>query len=243
MKHKIIGLCTLFLGTFALSNCASVSPMDKVNMQIGTQIKRDAMANSYQYLIYLPKNYDANSNEKYPVLIFLHGSGERGSDIERVAIHGPPRLIKEGKDLPFIVISPQLPSEKMWETSYLDATLDNALKGLKADKSRIYLTGLSLGGMGTWGWAAAHPEKFAAIAPVCGMSNPMDATKFLKLPVWAFHGAKDDVVPPKGSSFMVDMINDLGGNAKITLYPEANHDSWTATYNNPALYEWFLAQK
>ncbi len=238
MKIFSMALCALAFGA-----CASMGDMKTTMPQNGNQIKREAMVNSYQYLIYLHENYDAKSAEKYPVLIFLHGSGERGTDIEKVKIHGPPRLIKEGKDFPFIVISPQLPEGKMWEVSYLDATLDNAIKGLKADKSRIYLTGLSLGGMGTWGWAGAHPDKFAAIAPVCGMSNPMDATKFLNLPIWAFHGAKDDVVPPKGSSFMVNMVNDLGGNAKITLYPEANHDSWTETYNNPELYEWLLAQK
>lgn len=236
---KIKKLFFIF-SAFTLSNCAGLSGMEQYKSNIGNQVKKEAKSNSYQYLIYLPENYDSKSAEKYPVLIFLHGSGERGTDIEKVKIHGPPRLIKEGKDFPFIVISPQLPEGKMWEVSYLDATLDDALRGLKADKGRIYLTGLSLGGMGTWGWAGAHPQKFAAIAPVCGMSNPMDANKFLKLPVWAFHGAMDDVVPPKGSIFMVNMINDLGGNAKITLYPEANHDSWTQTYYNPELYEWFL---
>lgn len=233
----------IILSALALCNCAGLSGMHTFTQQIGVQTQKAAQSNSYQYLIYLPKDYSAKSSEKYPVLIFLHGSGERGSEIEKVKIHGPPRLIKEGKDFPFIVISPQLPESKMWEADKLDATLDYAIKGLNADKGRIYLTGLSLGGMGTWGWASAHPKKFAAIAPVCGMSNPMDATKFLNLPIWAFHGAKDDIVPPKGSSFMVNMINDLGGNAKITIYPDANHDSWTETYNNEEFYKWLLQQK
>lgn len=198
--------------------------------------------NGYQYLRYLPKDYSSQSAQKYPVLIFLHGSGERGADISKVAIHGPPRLANEGKDFPFIIISPQLPEGALWESAKLEATLVNALSGLNVDKSRIYLTGLSLGGMGTFSWAAARPKLFAAIAPVCGMANPTDANILKAMPIWAFHGAKDDVVPYQGSAFIIESIKELGGaKAKITIYPEANHDSWTLTYNSPELYSWLLS--
>lgn len=223
-----------------IASCASVPQPERRDS--GKQIAVYMQNNGYQYLRYLPRGYRAENAEQYPVLVFLHGSGERGDDIAKVAIHGPPRLIREGHDFPFIIISPQLPEGALWENGKLDETLKHALAGLKADKSKIYLTGLSLGGMGTFAWASAHPQLFAAIAPVCGMANPMDANILKEVPIWAFHGAKDDVVPPQGSSFIINSIKDLGGSkAKITIYPDANHDSWTATYDNKELYSWMLS--
>lgn len=107
----------------------------------------------------------------------------------------------------------------------------------------MYLTGLSVGGYGTWLLAAAHPEKFAAIAPICGGGNPADARKLAKLPTWVFHGAKDPTVPLKRSEEMVEALKAAGAYPKFTVYPEAGHDSWTATYDNPEFYQWLLAQK
>jgi len=111
------------------------------------------------------------------------------------------------------------------------------------DRRRVYLTGLSMGGFGTWSLAAANPKRFAAIAPICGGGNTADAKKLATLPMWVFHGAKDPTVPVQRSREMVEAIKVAGGNIKYTEYPEAGHDSWTETYDNPALYEWFLAQK
>jgi predicted peptidase len=117
------------------------------------------------------------------------------------------------------------------------------LRKYRIDKDRVYLTGLSMGGYGTWALAAAHPEKFAAIAPICGGGNPAEAAKLARLPIWVFHGAKDPTVPIERSKEMVEAIKAAGGDAKFTIYPEAGHDSWTETYNNPELYQWLLAQK
>jgi predicted peptidase len=111
------------------------------------------------------------------------------------------------------------------------------------DPDRVYLTGLSMGGYGTWSLAAAHPERFAAIVPICGGGNPADAAKLASLPVWVFHGAKDPTVPLERSKEMVEAIKSAGGNPRFTIYPEAGHDSWTETYNNPELYQWLLEQK
>lgn len=228
----------------ALLSGANASENNMSKPMAGSQIAINTNGDSYPYLIYLPKDYDAKSGKKWPVLFFLHGSGERGTDINKVKIHGPPRLINEGQDFPFIVISPQLPEKLLWDVGRLDATMKHAFKGLKTDKSRIYLTGLSLGGMGTWAWAGTHTKLFAAIIPVCGMVNPVEASKFVNTPVWGFHGAKDDVVPFQGTSFILSDIKIAGNqNAKITLYPEANHDSWTQTYANPEIYEWLLKFK
>jgi predicted peptidase len=111
------------------------------------------------------------------------------------------------------------------------------------DEERVYVTGLSMGGFGTWSLAQAHPERFAAIAPICGGGNPELAGNLRHVPVWAFHGAKDNVVPLSASQEMVDALKAIGADVKFTIYPEAYHDAWTETYENPQLYEWLLQHK
>lgn len=196
---------------------------------------------SANYLLYLPKDYSEN-NESYPLVLFLHGAGERGNDLEKVKVHGLPRLINEGKEFPFIVVSPQCPEDMFWSTDVLSALLDEIEANYRVDKNRIYVTGLSMGGNGTWSLALAEPNRFAAIAPVCGWSVPSVACTIKHLPIWVFHGAKDDVVPISASEIMVERLKSCDGNVKFTVYPEANHDSWTETYNNEELYKWFLEQ-
>jgi predicted peptidase len=193
------------------------------------------------YLLYLPKDYD--KGEKFPLMLFLHGSGERGSDLQKVKVHGPPKLIAAGKDFPFIVVSPQCPDEASWENYQLIALLDDLEKKYKVDPDRIYVTGLSMGGYGTWRLAAAIPNRLAAIVPICGGGSTRSANRIAKLPIWAFHGARDTAVPLNNSLEMVDAVNKEGGSAKLTIYPDAGHDSWTEAYENPKLYEWLLAQK
>ena len=196
---------------------------------------------SVKYLAYLPKDYN-NSNEKWPVIFFLHGSGERGSDLELVKKNGLPKLV-EAADYPFIVISPQCPENTDWDLNALNALYTEILKKYKVDRSRIYLTGLSMGGYGTWAWAIESPDKFAAIAPVCGGGRAFMVRRIKDLPVWAFHGLKDDVVPVSESERMVNALKKINENVKLTIYPEADHDSWTLTYSNPELYKWFLEHK
>lgn len=196
---------------------------------------------SANYLLYLPKDYSEN-NESYPLVLFLHGAGERGNDLEKVKVHGLPRLINEGKEFPFIVVSPQCPEEVFWSTDVLSALLDEIEANYRVDKNRIYVTGLSMGGNGTWSLALAQPNRFAAIAPVCGWSVPSVACTIKHIPIWVFHGAKDNVVPLNASEVMVERLKTCEGNVKFTVYPEANHDSWTETYNNEELYKWFLEQ-
>jgi len=193
------------------------------------------------YLIYLPKDYD--KQEALPLLLFLHGSGERGNDLELVKKHGPPMLIAAGKNFPFIVVSPQCPSGQWWEPIELSALLDSIIKKHKVDEQRIYVTGLSMGGFGSWRLAFHSPERFAAIAPICGGGEKYWVERFRHLPVWAFHGAKDTGVPLKRSQVMVDELKRLGGNPQLTIYPNAGHNAWTETYNNPKFYEWLLQQK
>jgi len=193
------------------------------------------------YLLYLPKDYD--TKESWPLVLFLHGSGERGDDLELVKKHGPPKLIGEGKGFPFIVVSPQCPKSQSWEPLELTALLDEVTRTQKVDQDRIYVTGLSMGGFATWELAALTPNRFAAIAPIGGGGEPYWTRRFKHLPTWAFHGARDTGVPVERTQEMVDALTKNGGTPKLTIYPEAEHDSWTETYNNAEFYEWLLAQK
>lgn len=193
------------------------------------------------YLIYTPKDYD--KQDAWPLMIFLHGAGERGDDLEQLKVHGPPKLIAGGKDFPCIVVAPQCPKHLWWSPEVLIELIDKVANEYKVDKSRIYLTGLSMGGYGTWALAAKYPKVFAAIAPICGGGDPEQAEAYVGIPTWVFHGAKDTTVPISNSEKMVDAIKAAGGDPKFTVYPEAGHDSWTATYDNPEFYEWLFKQK
>ena len=194
------------------------------------------------YLLYLPSVLP-KGRKRWPLLIFLHGAGERGNDLELVKHHGPLKLIHRGKTLPFIVVAPQCPFGQWWFTSQLDLWLNEILQTLPVDQKRIYLTGLSMGGFATWSWAIEHPERFAAIAPICGGGEPFLAERIKNLPIWTFHGAKDPVVPLRRSLEMVNALKKVGANIQLTVYEQAGHDSWTETYNNPGLYTWFLKYK
>ena len=192
-----------------------------------------------RYLLYLPKDYDGKAPK--PLLLFLHGAGERGNDLELVKKHGPPKLIAQGKDFPFIVVSPQCPKGQFWDPRALSHLLDSLEDRYAVDSSRIYVTGLSMGGFGTWALAAQQPDRFAAIAPICGGGERFWMRKLKNVPVWAFHGEKDNVVPPHRTTELVEELKKLGADVRQTLYPDAGHDSWTETYNNEELYKWFLS--
>lgn len=205
-----------------------------------------------EYLLYLPADYDAKSGKKWPLMLFLHGAGERGTNLWKVAVHGPPKIVREKKDFPFIVVSPQCPPGQRWDNNTLLGLLDEVMASHAVDTNRVYLTGLSMGGYGTWSLGLAYPEKFAAIAPICGGGDPITvylgdsrkAAALKSLPIWAFHGAKDNVVRLQESERMVEAVKRVGNQSvKLTVYPEAEHDSWTETYNNPELYKWLLEHK
>ncbi len=196
---------------------------------------------SAQYLVVLPENY--NRNEKWPLIFFLHGRGERGDNLEKVKVHGPVKYAQQHKDFPFVLVSPQCPQDRLWwPCDVLINLLDEVVVKYNIDEKRIYLTGLSMGGFGVWDLGCRYPERFAAVAAVCGEGEPSLARHLKDVPVWAFHGAGDNVVPPAKSEEMVEAIKAAGGDAKLTIYSELGHDSWTVTYNDPALYDWFLKQ-
>ena len=219
-------------------------PSKKVKISVRREVEM-------QFLYYLPKDYSPQGGKRWPLMLFLHGAGERGTNVQRVAIHGPPKLVKQGKDFPFIIIAPQCPEGDRWHEDALLELLDQVMGQYAVDTNRVYLTGLSMGGYGTWKLGITHPEKFAAIVPICGGGETIDvllagrtrAAALKSLPVWAFHGGKDPVVPVAESERMIDALKKAGvKEVKLTVYPEAQHDSWTETYNNAELYEWLLKQ-
>jgi predicted peptidase len=201
------------------------------------------------YLLFLPEDYKPKGEKKFPLMLFLHGAGERGTNLSRVGLHGPPMIVKTKKDFPFILVSPQCPSGSWWTEELVMGLLDEVIKKHNVDTNRIYLTGLSMGGYGTWLMASKYPERFAAVAPICGggerinvlLASRSKTAAIKSLGVWAFHGAKDPVVPLNESERMVDAFHKAGcKDVKLTVYPEAQHDSWTEAYNNPELWDWFL---
>jgi predicted peptidase len=246
----------LAVGALGLASCSTVKkaaapptqPKPPIaNLTAKTFTEKVAM----QYLLFLPKGYDAQKTNRWPLMMFLHGSGEREGNVWRVTIHGPTKYIEKHPDFPFILVSPQCPPGSKWSDDTLLGILDEVTAKYRVNTNRIYLTGLSMGGYGAWSLATTYPERFAAVAPVCGgegnigivlsIREKEKAAALKRLPIWAFHGAKDDVVDVSESERMVAAMKRIGNrNVKLTVYPEATHNSWAQTYDNPQLYEWFL---
>jgi pimeloyl-ACP methyl ester carboxylesterase len=222
---------------------ASPAKAPNPGSQIATSMEvklGEGKTETVHYLLSFPENYD--KQDKCPLMIFLHGMGERGNNLERVKFHGPPKLVKKKNKTPFIIVSPQCPKTEYWRPEKLSKMLDRILAETKADPKRIYLTGLSMGGFGTWAWTASEPERFAAAIPICGGGRPKTAEKLIKLPIWAFHGDKDRTVPLARTQAMVDAIKKAGGTkVKLTVYPGVGHNSWTKAYNDPEIYKWLLS--
>jgi len=202
------------------------------------------MEGSLKYLLYVPDAYNRTPT-KWPLVLFLHGAGERGDDLELVKKHGPPKLIAQGREFPAIIVSPQCPKEAWWpdHVAALEALLDEIVARYRVDEDRIYVTGLSMGGFGTWALAFDQPQRFAALGVICGRGDPAKAALLEHVPIWVFHGAKDQTVPLKDSQDMVEALQAAGGSPKFTVYPDAGHDSWTRTYEGPAFWEWLFAQR
>lgn len=211
------------------------------------QIKKTLRLN---YLIYLPSQMDGQADQNWPLVIFLHGAGERGTDLERVKMHGLTKMVEAGKEFPFILAAPQCPSESFWDRQLdeLDSLLAELLRTYSINTEQIYLTGLSMGGYGTWHWAERRPHAFAAIVPICGGAMPMlgfpeRIKKISHVPVWTFHGADDEVVPLSNSQELVDVLREHNGNVRFTVYEGVGHDSWIRAYQEPELIPWLLKQK
>lgn len=198
----------------------------------------------FHYIEYVPPNYDPN--EKYPLVFFLHGAGERGEDPDVAMRHGYMKYVREeGKEYPFIFIAPQCPYEKYWGcyTESLSAFLDEILETMPVERERVYLTGLSMGGTGTWMFAMARPDVFAALMPVCGSGIYWNVYALLNTPIYMVHGDCDTVVPITDSIQMLTSVNSRGGKAQIKICYGVGHDAWNYAYTDGDLLNWMLSQR
>jgi len=217
------------------------------------------------YRLLKPEGYDPSAMVTYPLVIFLHGIGERGSDNEAQLLNGVREFAKPEirKKHPCFVIAPQCPAEQFWITAdrkgfdiivkmpkapaeplgLVHELMDSLPAQYHIDQTRIYATGLSMGGFGTWDMLARWPDRFAAAIPVCGGGYEPAVPNFAKIPIWVFHGGADPLVKAAYSRTMVDAIRKAGGKPGYTEYPGVGHESWVQTYRNPDVLEWLFAQK
>jgi predicted peptidase len=229
-----------------------------------TRLRALTTRSGYDCLVSLPEDYGLDPARRWPLIFFLHGSAFRGDDVHAIATHGLLRLLNGGElsaadeqaaamvAANFVVLAPQCPTFEVWEDATLLAVLEEVTPDYALDLERVHLTGLSMGGFGAWSLGMRHARRFATLVPVCGGGRVADVTAAMhadrtaleELGVWAFHGMKDTVVPAEESQRMIDVLRAAGvRDARLTLYPEANHDSWTATYANLELYAWMLGHE
>jgi predicted peptidase len=214
------------------------------------------------YRLMIPQGYSAQGETRYPLVLFLHGAGERGDDNKKTLVHATSDFAKSKnrEKYPCFVVVPQCPDEKKWvevdwtinhheipaeESISLRLTrelLASLHKNFRIDEQRRYVTGLSMGGYGTWDMIARTPKYFAAAAPICGGADEATADRVTHLPIWAFHGDQDTAVKPERSRRMLAAIEKAGGKPKYTEYAGVGHDSWTQTYADPKFMEWLFAQ-
>lgn len=194
------------------------------------------------YLTFLPERY--SSNKSWPLVLFLHGRDERGDDPRRVKTHGLPKLADNGRCFPFVLIAPQCPKGRTWSVDFLESVLADVLGRFRVDPNRIVLTGISMGGNGAWRLAIRHPNRFAALVPIAAWGDKRRIVRLKPVPVWAFHGGGDRVVPLRDGRAMTDALKKAGGRVKFTVYKTADHvQTWERAYASEALYRWMLRQK
>lgn len=204
-------------------------------------VKEDSIIIPYKYLVHIPaKTLD---NGKYPLLLFLHGAGEAKDDLNALRDHLPIRFYKDSLNFPFLLIAPQCKNSQNWNPDLLVWLLNEVEKKYPVDIDRIYVTGLSMGGYGTWNFAKIAADRIAAIVPICGGSDISTICMIRHIPVWAFHGELDDTVLPSESKVLIEALHKIEADAKLTIYPDAGHVIWKETYSNTDLYKWMLSHK
>lgn len=195
-----------------------------------------------KYVLRFPDGFSAD--KQYPVIICMHGAGGRGKKIDPVLTNPFFVCTEKMKNFPFVMVAP-LCSENTWFDLWgeVKALVEDITARPYTDKKHIYAMGASMGGYATWQLAMSMPEYFAAIVPICGGGMYWNTARLVNVPVWAFHGGKDDCVYPEESEKMVRLTNERGGNAKLTVYPENGHNAWSDTYSNPEVFEWMLSHE
>ena len=194
------------------------------------------------YMINLPEGY--SEDKKYPLIVALHGAGERGDDLALVLVHGVAKYVAAGKKIDAVVIAPQCPKNMVWNalTVELKELIDHIVSSYSIDENKVAVTGLSMGGFGTWEMGISYPGFFSALAPVCGGGMSWRAPLIGKTPVWAFHGDVDTVVPKENSYMMVDALKAKGGNVRLTVFHGVGHNSWESAYEITNVIDWLISQ-
>lgn len=232
-----------FLAT-VLSTCLLVNSLSAGEQTESSFSKEVTLTKSLNFLVSLPKGYDEDSEKKWPLVVFLHGAGERGDELQKVAAWGPPKMVAEGREFPFILISPQCPADSWWALEPVMELIEHAEETYRVDADQIILTGLSMGGYGTWHFASFNPNKFAAIVPICGDGTPYLVRSITHLPIWTFHGAADTVVPVGGTDRLVAELKKRGNeNVKYDRYEGVGHNSWSQAYATEGLFPWMMEQR
>tara|TARA_B100001559_G_C16494750_1_gene620140 strand:+ start:1811 stop:2479 length:669 start_codon:yes stop_codon:yes gene_type:complete len=218
--------------------------MIKKNKTLSVDMNR---SHQLKYLIYLPKDY---LTKKYPLVLFLHGAGERGTNLKDIEIHGLPKLVRNGKKFPFIIIAPQCPLNLWWSdplpVDLLSELVNDIVMKYGIHKNNVFCTGLSMGGYGTLALSIKNPKLFSAIIPICGgmdIKNFFDILNLKDLPIWLFHGDKDEVIPLENSQSIYKVLKPVNKNIKLTVYKGVDHNSWDRAYDDNELYKWMLSHK
>ena len=266
MKLKLIFLLCIVTATSSLQ--AQLVPVLREDLSLYQKKYFILNNDTLPYRLLLPKDYDVN--KKYPLILFLHGAGERGNDNEKELVHGADLFLRDSirQNYPAIIVFPQCPEESFWSNVKRDVTktgedrhifqtggepttamdllqrlLKQIIKNYPVQKKQIYVGGLSMGGMGTFEIVYRNPKLFAAAFPICGGADVASAKRFSKTSWWIFHGGKDDVVLPQFSQRIVTALEQLHADVKFTLYPEANHNSWDNAFAEPGLIPWLFSKK
>ena len=195
-----------------------------------------------QYYLYYPEDYEKEKDKDFGLLLFLHGGGESGDTLGIIKKNGPPKLITEGKQFPFLILAPQNPyKRKWWNVRAVMQLLDSVVQNNRVDPDRLYLTGLSRGGSAAWEIAVQYPGTFAAMAVVCGMA-PLPYASWIdkEMPIWVFHGKEDQSIPFSESENMVARLKQMGYPVQFTVYEGVGHNSWEQAYTTEELYSWFI---
>ncbi len=236
---------TVFMAAACLAGCATTSVRGTAKTAQPTGFLNKTMnvdGVERRYVVYVPREYDPG--RKWPLIVFLHGMGERGDDGLIPSEVGIGTAIRRHVDrFPCIVVMPQCPGDRDWTEAFdhIDTVIAETLQAYSIDRSRIMLTGLSMGGFGTWDYGAQHAEFFAALMPICGGGNVADAPALATVPIWAFHGGSDSVVSPKESQTMVEAVKKAGGDIRFTEYPGVDHNSWDRAYGDAEATKWLLS--
>lgn len=221
-----------------LQGCAAQSHLIQDELETITR-------ENLKYYLYYPHDYFSSQGEDFGLLLFLHGGGESGRNVERIKDTGPPKMLVEGKQFPFLVLAPQNShAKKWWNTDAVVQLLDSVVEANRVDKNRIYLTGLSRGGSASWALATQYPKKFAAMAVVCGMA-PLPYAHWIdkNMPIWVFHGDQDEVIGVEESDKMVEKLQEMGSDVRYTRYKDVGHNAWDRAYTTDSLYTWLAKQK